>query len=628
MRYYIRFLKYLFRYPFSLSAGVLFMIIFALSSGFSVGMVYPMMDKIFLKSPETEYVKQYDISYHINLFNQDINYIRDNRIYNFNDIKDILVNRASFFFNNSDKVLVLKFIVIISMIIVTIKAFSGYFLSFFFVKVEQGVVKSLQDDTVHSLLNQSLAFLSRHKPGEFISRIVSDINLLKNVAITNMAQFMKNFFLILVFISIVIAISLRLSLMIIILFPPLLIILRTINFKIRKYTNRAQTNIADITGTITETLNNIRIVHGFMKQDFEYEKIESKTRQYRNANTKLHRIMTLYSPLSEFLGTIIALFILYYGGRMVINLESDLTPGKFFLFLGAMLSLIHPMNVISRLIGQFQNGVVALERIFFIIDSRPEVKNKPDPVKKESFHDSIEFQDLSFSYDKEEYVLKNINLRINKGESFAIVGKSGCGKSTLMDLLIRFYDPDEGRILIDGIDIRDIELKSLRKLFGIVNQEVLLFNSNIYQNIIYGDEFSQEQIDTALELSYSNNFISRLREGLLYEIGERGTNLSGGERQRLAIARALIKKPSIFIFDEATSSLDNESETFIQKAFSNVIKGKTSIIIAHRLSTIKDVDKIIVMDKGKITAIGTHKKLYEECSLYKKYYDLQFNIDQ
>ncbi len=627
MKLYLRFFKYLFRYPVSLLAGFCCMVVFALSSGFSVGMVYPLMDKIFLKSPENEYIQNYTIDTHIELLRQDFQYIRDNKVDNFKDIKEIFIKRAVFFFDHSDRVLVLKLIVVLSFIVVSLKLFSGYFLAFFFVKVEQGAVKSLQDDTVSSLLHQNLSFFSKYKVGDFISRIVADINLLKNVAISNFAEFLKNFFLILVFVSIVLSISLKLSLMIIILFPPLLIILRSINYKIRKYTNRAQSNIADITGTITETLNNIRIVQGFMKQDHEYGKITKKTAKYRNANTKLYRIMTLYSPLSEFLGTIVALFILYYGGRMVLIQESNLTPGKFFLFLGAMLSLIHPMNIISRLIGQFQNGTVALERIFHIMDSKPEVVDAPDAIDKNSFEESIKFENVSFSYDKEHYVLKDINLTIKKGESFAIVGKSGCGKSTMMDLLVRFYDPDKGRILIDGTDIKDIKINSLRHLFGIVNQEILLFNTNIYENIVYGDEFSDEEIKEALELSYSNYFIEKLKKGLDFEIGERGTSLSGGERQRLAIARALIKKPSIFIFDEATSSLDNESETFIQKAFSNLIQGKTSIIIAHRLSTIKDVDKIIVMEEGEISAIGTHKQLYDECPLYKKYYDLQFNID-
>ncbi len=627
MNLYLRFFRYLFRYPVSLIAGFCCMLVFALSSGFSLGMVYPLMDKIFLKAPEAEYANHYDMDYHMNLLGQDMQYIRDQQLYNYKDIKEILIKRAVFFFNNSDKILVLKLIVVLSIIIITLKLFSGYFLSFFFVKVEQGVVKSLQDDTVKALLDQSLSYFSKHRIGDFISRIVSDINLLKNVAISNIAEFLKNSLLILVFVTIVISISLKLSLMIILLFPPLLIILRSINFKIRKYTNRAQTNIADITGTITETLNNIRIVQGFMKQEHEYARIDRKTGKYRNANIKLYRIMTLYHPLSEFLGTIVALFILYYGGRMVLIQESNLTPGKFFLFLGAMLSLIHPMNIISRLIGQFQNGIVALERIFHIIDSRPEVFSRPGSVKKTDFNDRIVFENVSFSYDKENYVLKDINLTIHKGDSFAIVGKSGCGKSTLMDLLVRFYDPDRGRILIDNIDIRDIEMKSLRHLFGIVNQEILLFNTNIYENIVYGDEFSDKEIEEALELSYSSHFIRKLREGLNFEIGERGTSLSGGERQRLAIARALIKKPAILIFDEATSSLDNESETYIQKAFSNVIKGKTSIIIAHRLSTIKDVDRIIVMEEGRITAVGTHKELYGDCPLYKKYYDLQFNLD-
>lgn len=627
MKIYIRFLKYLLRYPYSLCAGFCFMIIFAISSGFSVGMVYPMMDKIFLMAPADDLTENYDLTYHLTEIRNDLNLIREKKIYNISEIKNIVQSRTIFIFNNSDKILILKIIVILSMVIVSIKAFSGYFLSFFFVKVEQGVVKSLQDDTVNSLLNQSLTYFSEHKIGDFISRIIADINLLKNVAISNVAQFLKNFFLVLVFLTIVIVISFRLSLMIIFLFPPLLFILRTINYKIRKYTTRAQTNIADITGTITETLNNIRIVHGFMKQGHEFDKIEQKTRKYRNANTKLQRIMTLYSPLSEFLGTIIALIILYYGGRLVINMDTDLTPGKFFLFLGAMLSLIHPMNIISRLIGQFQNGIVALERIFHIIDSKPDITDKKNAIEKKGFESEIVFDNVSFSYDKEKMVLSNINLSIKKGESFAIVGKSGCGKSTLVDLLIRFYDVDEGRILIDGIDIREYKLKDLRGLFGIVNQEVLLFNTNIFDNIVYGDEYSKDQIQKAIELSYSGNFINNLKEGVYHEIGERGSNLSGGERQRLAIARALIKKPAIFIFDEATSSLDNESETYIQKAFSYVIKGNTSIIIAHRLSTIKDVDKIIVMDEGTIKAQGTHRDLYDNCQLYRKYYDLQFKLD-
>jgi subfamily B ATP-binding cassette protein MsbA len=360
-------------------------------------------------------------------------------------------------------------------------------------------------------------------------------------------------------------------------------------------------------------------------EKFEIKKFVDTSRDYFKTMVKLTRVGSLGPPLTEILGVFGAVLLLWFAGKDI--LAGNLDPGRFFLFLFAMLSLMQPIRSISHLNIDIQQGIAAAKRIFEVLDTQPKIKNRPNAVRKGSLDKNVVFDRVSFSYDGEKPILSDISFEIKAGEVVALVGPSGAGKSTLMDLLIRFYDPIKGEIKIDGIDLRKVELGSLRNLMGIVTQETILFNDTVWNNIAYGYENAAEsRIYEAAKAANAHSFIMATPEGYQTIIGDRGVKLSGGEKQRLAIARALFKNPPILIFDEATSSLDSESEALVQEAIDRLMKGRTVFVIAHRLSTIQNVDKIVVLEHGRIVQMGDHKSLLEQGGLYKRLYDMQFRL--
>jgi len=337
------------------------------------------------------------------------------------------------------------------------------------------------------------------------------------------------------------------------------------------------------------------------------------------------RLDMLAAPLSEFLGTIIGVAVLYYGATQILTPNSSLSTGTFMVFLAALFSMMHPLTRTVKVYADIKKGSALMERIFEVMDYPPTISEDEDPVEIYSLTQGIKFEKVSFSYDRGNEVLRNINLEIPVGETVALVGPSGGGKSTIADLIPRFYDPDEGAILIDGIDIRKLSLRSLRGLMGIVTQETILFNTTIEANIAYGKpEASSSEIRQAASLSNASDFIELLPDKFQAVVGERGTKLSGGQRQRIAIARAMLRNPQMLIFDEATSSLDNESERAVQGAIVNLLESRTTLVIAHRLSTIVRADKIAVIADGRILDAGTHDELMGRCDLYQRLYELEF----
>jgi len=376
---------------------------------------------------------------------------------------------------------------------------------------------------------------------------------------------------------------------------------------------------------LQETISGIRVVKAFVMEKFEIKKFTDTTRDYFKTMVKLTRVGSLAPPLTEVMGVFAAVLLLWFAGKEI--LSGTLDPGRFFLFLFAMLSLMQPIRSISHLNIDIQQGLAAAKRIFEVLDTQPKIKNYPDSIKKESLEKNVTFQNVCFSYDGNKEVLSNISFEVNAGEVVALVGPSGAGKSTLMDLLPRFYDPTSGEIKIDEINLKKIDLGTLRNLMGIVTQETILFNDTVWNNIAYGyEQASEDRVYDAARAANAHDFIMAMSQGYQTIIGDRGVKLSGGEKQRLAIARALFKNPPILIFDEATSSLDSESETLVQEAIDRLMKGRTVFVIAHRLSTIQNVDRIVVLDHGRIVQIGDHKSLMEEGGLYKRLYQMQFKI--
>ena len=392
--------------------------------------------------------------------------------------------------------------------------------------------------------------------------------------------------------------------------------------KLRKMSRKVRKKMATLTSVIQETFSSIRIVKAFSMEKYEREKFKNRSKEYFKAEMKSQQIAALISPLVSLISSFGIAFIVWFGGKQVI--EGAMTAGEFVAFMGGLLSLYRPMARLGDVSSVIQQAVASGERVFEILNITPDIKNPSNPVVISEFKDKIKFENVSFKYD-EEVVLKDINFEINKGEIVAIVGPSGAGKTTIANLLARFYDPDKGRILIDGNDLRQVDILSLRNLLGIVTQDTILFNDTIYNNISYGKpEATEKEVIEAAKAANAHSFIEKMKNGYQTYIHERGQRLSGGQQQRIAIARALLKNPSILILDEATSEMDSESETLIQEALSRLLQSRTALVIAHRLSTIKSADKIVVLKDGRIVEMGKHNELMKKSGYYRYLYELQF----
>ncbi len=384
--------------------------------------------------------------------------------------------------------------------------------------------------------------------------------------------------------------------------------------------------MGNITATIQEAISGIKIVKAFGMENYENNKFMNITQKYFKTVLKKIRIQNISSPSTEFIAVIVGVVIIYYGGILVL-VDKTMRASEFLGFLFAVFQMIPPMKTMATVNNKIQESIAAGNRIFEVIDTEPKIKNIDRPIIIDGFKNGLEFENVTFKYDdSDEIILDNLSVTANMGEIIALVGGSGAGKTTFVDLIPRFFDPTSGRILIDGNDIKDVSLESLRKLMGIVTQETVLFNESVLKNIAYGlDNYPLEKIIEVAKIANAHNFISDMPNGYDTVIGEHGTKLSGGQRQRLSIARALLKNPPIMIFDEATSALDNESEMLVQEAIERLMTNRTTFVIAHRLSTIRNADRILVLDKGTIVQQGKHDELLQnEKGLYKKLYELQF----
>ncbi len=505
-----------------------------------------------------------------------------------------------------------------------LKAAFTYFLSVTMVWLEQSVVRDLRNGLYAHLHKLSLAYFHANRTGQIISRITNDVGLLRSTVSTGFLGFLRDLLLTLVYAGMVVWISWRLALVAFVVMLPIAYFVGRLSRRLRKYSTRAQERAADYTSVLQETISGIRVVKAFGMESFEKKKFFKHTSDFFNAVMKQQRAAVLAAPTTEFLGALGALAVLLYGGMQVLE-GNLLSPDWFLIFLGAMLSIMHPAKSLVSANSVIQEGLAAGKRIFRLLDIEPDIADSPGAAEVTGIEESVRFENVSFTYDGNEYVLRDVSLEVRKGQIVALVGPSGAGKSTLVDLIPRFYDPSGGRVTIDGVDLRDVTVESLRGLMGIVTQETILFNDTVRNNIAYGlEEIPDERIIEAAKAANAHDFIAGLPGGYDTVIGDRGVRLSGGERQRLAIARALLKDPRIFIFDEATSSLDSESEKLVQEAIQRVMTTRTTFVIAHRLSTIRNSDLIVVIDGGRIVETGAHDTLLAGGGLYKKLYDIQF----
>lgn len=502
-----------------------------------------------------------------------------------------------------------------------VKNVFGYISAYMNYSLGETVLMSIRNELYGKIQQLPMSFFDRNKTGHLISRITNDVTMIRGAIVSGMASLIQNGLMTIIAITIIFYTSWKLSLLTIILVPVNTLLIIIISRKLRKGSIRAQERMADITMVLQETISGVRVVKAFGMEDFEKKKFSFFSGKYLKEYVKMRRFAELARPSSEALGMVATVIVLWYGGKLVISRELD--AANLMMFIGAMLWVVNPIKQLSKLNSMIQEGLGCAQRVFGILDIPTEDESGGD-IEIEEFKDLIEYRDVSFSYNEGEVVLDGINLEIRKGEMVAIVGISGSGKSTIADLLARFYRVDSGRILLDGVDIEGIKLASLRAIMGIVTQETILFNDTVFNNIAYGVETCpMDKVVKAAKAANAHEFISRMKEGYDTVIGDRGVQLSGGQRQRLAIARALVKDPQILILDEATSSLDVESEALVQDAIDHLVKGRTTFVIAHRLSTVKSSDKIIVLENGKIVQEGIHRELIDEEGTYKRLYQMQ-----
>ncbi len=487
-------------------------------------------------------------------------------------------------------------------------------------------MKDLRNEAYKHLHKLPMSFFKKERVGNLISRITNDVNIVQTSISAAFLNMIREPLSIIVFLGIAISISWKLTLLALVILPVSMFIIAWIGLKLRKQSYFIQEKMADITSILQETISGVKIVKAFGMEKYENNKFMRETYNFFKLMLRIVRVRNASSPITEILSTGVGVVIIYFGGLLVLK-EQTLTASEFMGFLFAIFQMMPPIKELSGVNNRIQESSAAGDRIFEIIDIQPSIKNSEKAIEVTGFKDSLNLDHVFFHYeDSEELVLNDVNFNVNRGEIVALVGPSGGGKSTLVDLIPRFYDPTDGRILLDGIDIREIKIENLRELMGIVTQETFLFNESIRNNIAYGlGEYPEEKIIEAAKTANAHNFIMQMPEDYNTVIGERGMKISGGQRQRLSIARALLKNPEIMIFDEATSALDNESELLVQEAIERLMVNRTTIVIAHRLSTIRNATRIIVLDKGRIIQKGTHDELIlEKKGLYKKLYEMQF----
>lgn len=516
---------------------------------------------------------------------------------------------------------VLHLLLIIVPIALVIRAFCEFLQAYIMSDVGQKVIRDVRNLVYDKLQSLSLDYFTQKRSGELISRITNDVKLIENAVSYALTDLVYQSFQVISFALLTFLINWRMALISLVVLPLVMVPMIVVGRILRKLSKRSQEKMADINSLLVETFIGVRIVRAFCAETREMERFKKQNHDYYRLAMKSIKRMLVLGIVTELIGVAMALFIIFYSGRQVI--EGELSFGAFALFMAALLSLIRPFKKLSQVNSIMQQAVAASSRIYEVLDTSPSIQEKSPAQQLAGFKNNVVFLDVWFSYADLD-ILKGINLEVRKGQMLAIVGPSGTGKTTLVDLIPRFYDPKKGRILIDGIDIRETTLKSLRQQIGIVTQETILFNDTIRNNILYGKpDASGQEIEEAAKQAYAHDFIADSPLGYDTVIGDRGMKLSGGERQRIAIARALLKNPPILILDEATSQLDTESERIVQEALNRLIYGRTVFVIAHRLSTVKGAHLIVVLDKGRLVEQGNHQELLKRNGLYQRLYQMQ-----
>lgn len=598
-----RVLAYVKPYWGSVTMNIVFVVLSTIFSLFSFSMIVPFLNLLF--NPDNLITVKPEFSLSSDALLETMNYY----------ISAIIIAKG--------QKMALLFICAMLVFAFFLRNLTTYMASYYMASVRVNSIKDMRAAVYNKILVLPLSFYSRQKKGDIMARITTDLQEIEVSIMNYLDVFIKSPITIIAYFAYMLGVSWELTLFVLCVLPIGGIVIGKIGKSLKKDSKEGQTRLANIIANIEETISGLRIIKAFNAIDYTNEKFEEQNEGYSKLLKSVHRKRDLSSPMSELLSAVVISIVLWFGSTLILSGSASITAANFIAYIVVFSQIIPPAKSFSHGFYNLQKGMASAERVFEILDADEVIFEKDNAKHITEFKDSIKYNNVVFRYGKDD-VLKNINLNIEKGKMIALVGESGGGKSTMVDLLPRFYDVCEGSITIDGTDIRDYKINDLRALMGIVSQESILFNDTVHNNIAFGmKNATREDVIEAAKVANAHEFIMQLENGYDTYIGDRGMNLSGGQRQRLSIARAVLKNPPILILDEATSSLDTESEKLVQDALSKIMSNRTSVVIAHRLSTIQNADDIVVLAKGHIVEQGKHDELIAKNGVYKRLTDLQ-----
>lgn len=588
--------------------GMLFNILYSVLQVFSVLSMLPVL-RIILKLDTVDMAQK-------PVYNGEIaNY--------FSYVKDSVYYNTQMLIDEHGGEMVLAWLCGITALAFLLRNLFRYLGSFFIVNYRVAITKDLRTAMYDKFLKLPVSFFTEQRKGDMMSRISNDIGAVESGIMGSLVDLINAPFMIVFSLITLFMLDAKLTLFSLIVFPIMGGLISWIGKSLKRQAHSAQGELGNLFSIVDETLKSSKVIKIFNADRLLKKRFNTTTNNWQKFAVGMSRRRELASPMSEFLGSVTMLLIAWFAGRGVITGSND-DPLTFLGFLGLFYQILNPAKQLSNAISSIQGGMASLERVSEVLDYDLKVEEIPNPVPISELHEKIEFSNIGFFYDKDNVILKNFDLTIRKGQTVALVGQSGSGKTTIANLLARFYDVSEGQILVDGVDIKNLNLKQYRHLLGMVTQESVLFNDSVYNNILMGKpEASREQVIEAAKIANADSFITHLPDGYETNIGDDGNKLSGGQKQRVSIARAVLKNPPIMILDEATSALDTESERYVQDALEKMMENRTSLVIAHRLSTIQKADLIVVMERGNIVEQGSHQQLYDQNGIYRKLVDLQ-----